>query len=185
MASDQVPLSTIAGVMLQPLTTYPDARGFFREIIRVTDKFFPEGFAQWSHSKMGRNTVKAWHYHHLQVDWWYCPIGVIETVLYDLREESPTCRSKMVFKLGEPELDNEALSAVVRIPQGVIHGCKVLQDPSHLFYVTSRTYDPQDEGRYPFDSDAVPHFWGEPDHIVTSERDKRVFVPPYERVPLK
>jgi len=42
----------IKGVVIKKLLTHIDDRGFFREIIRVTDEFFVEGFAQWSYSLM-------------------------------------------------------------------------------------------------------------------------------------
>lgn len=38
----------IKGVELKSLTTHPDDRGFFREIIRNTDPFFASGFGQWA-----------------------------------------------------------------------------------------------------------------------------------------
>ena len=40
----------ISGVVSKNLTTHSDERGYFREIIRVTDDFFAEGFGQFSHS---------------------------------------------------------------------------------------------------------------------------------------
>jgi dTDP-4-dehydrorhamnose 3,5-epimerase len=172
----------IQGVAFKELQTFPDERGFFRELVRTTDPFFAEGFGQWSHSKMGENAVKAWHFHHRQLDWWYCPIGVIHAVLYDLREESPTFRKKLEFYLGDQTQDGRALTAVVCIPAGVAHGCRVLSQFAHLFYLTSCTYDPQDEGRYPFDSDVVPHTWGESSKLVVAERDRRTFIPPYPRI---
>jgi dTDP-4-dehydrorhamnose 3,5-epimerase len=175
----------ITGVVFKQLSTWPDERGFFRELIRSTDELFESGsFAQWSHSKMGEKTVKAWHFHHRQTDWWYCGIGVLETVLFDLREESPTFHKKMVFKLGETEMDSDCLCAVVKIPPGVAHGCKVLRSPSHLFYVTSSVYDSEDEGRLPFNSPDIPHSWGDESSLITSERDRRSHVPKYERVRL-
>lgn len=165
----------IQGVLIKELVSHPDQRGFFREVVRHTDPFFAEGpFGQWSHSKMTKNVVKAWHYHHLQIDWWYVPIGKIETVLYDNREESPTYKTKLVIPMGE---GNELC---VRIPQGVLHGCKVLSEEAHLFYITSRTYDPNDEGRFPFDSEVVPHDWGV--EAITSENDRRTFEPTAVRV---
>lgn len=171
----------ITGVVFQPLKTYPDDRGFFREIIRDTDPYFASSFGQWSHSKMGKKTVKAWHFHHRQTDWWYCGVGAILTVLYDMREESPTYQRKMEFKMGDSELDSEALCAVIKIPPGVAHGLKVLSDPVHLFYVTSHLYDPQDEGRIPFNSPAIPHSWGGEGDWITSERDRMHHTPPYVR----
>jgi dTDP-4-dehydrorhamnose 3,5-epimerase len=48
---------------------------------------------------------------------------------------------------------------VVAIPPGVAHGCKVLQGPSILFYITSETYNPNDEGRIPHDDPTVGYDW--------------------------
>jgi len=53
----------IDGIVLKELKTYPDERGFFREIIRVSDDFFGEGFGQFSHSLMYPGVIKAWHIH--------------------------------------------------------------------------------------------------------------------------
>lgn len=173
----------IEGVVFKELKTHSDNRGFFREIVRKTDDFFGDGFAQWSHSKMAYNTVKAWHFHHLQIDWWYVPFGLIKTVLYDDRKESPTYGLKLDFLMGDAESHKEALSTVVKIPQGVIHGCQVLSDFAHLFYITSNTYDPEDEGRFPFNSELVPHTWqGDEKNFIVSDNDRRTHLPSYKRV---
>ena len=100
----------ILGVTFKELRTFPDQRGFFRELIRHNDEFFGDAFAQWSHSKMAHNTVKSWHFHHLQIDWWYVPIGVVHAVLFDDREESPSFGKKIEFKLGDSALDDQALA---------------------------------------------------------------------------
>lgn len=184
----------IPGVEFKQLKSHPDDRGFFREIVRATDPFFQNGtpeqssggnplaFAQWSHSKMGQNTVKAWHFHHRQVDWWYVPIGVIHTALIDNREESPTFAKKLEFKMGDPDLDPEALTIVVRIPQGVLHGCRVLTETAHLFYMTSEVYNPNDEGRIPFNHEDIDHNWGEENSLVVAANDRKLFIPPHPRL---
>ena len=59
----------IEGTVFEDLVTHTDERGFFREIIRVTDEFFAEGFGQWSHSLMYPGVIKAWHIHKKQIDW--------------------------------------------------------------------------------------------------------------------
>ena len=150
----------IVGVEVKELVSHPDQRGFFREVIRVSDPFFANGnnFGQWSHSKMSKDVVKAWHYHAVQTDWWYCPIGLIETVLFDNREESPTYKQKMVIRMGDASAHGAiAREVCVKIPPGVLHGCKVLSETAHLFYITSVTYDPKEEGRFPFNADFVGH----------------------------
>ena len=73
----------IEGVAVHELVTHPDERGFFREIIRVTDPFFSEGFAQFSHSLMHAGVTKAWHLHEKQVDWWYVSCGLLKVALHD------------------------------------------------------------------------------------------------------
>ena len=171
--------STISGVELKLQKTWPDDRGFFREVFRAEEPIFTDGnFAQWSHSKMQKNVVKAWHFHHKQTDWWYLALGTAEIALYDNREESPTYKEKMVFVLGEESPYED--SYVVRIPPGVLHGLKVLSEFAHLFYVTSEIYDPEDEGRIPYNSDEIPHEWG--NDVITVERDRKLHVPKYERV---
>ncbi len=144
----------IHGVEIKKLVTHVDERGFFREIIRVTDEFFGEGFGQWSHSLMYPGSAKAWHIHRRQIDWWYVPIGTLKVALYDTREDSPTHGKLQELFLGE-----NAEPAVLKIPPGVAHGCKAIGGTAHLFYVTSRTYDPQDEGRIPHNDPTIGYDW--------------------------
>ena len=82
-------MTPIDGVEIKKLATFPDPRGFFREVIRVTDPFFGEGFAQWSHTKSYQGVVKAWHIHKHQVDWWYVALGRVKVALYDTRMSHP------------------------------------------------------------------------------------------------
>ncbi len=148
------PTVTIAGVELKDLTTHPDERGYFREIIRVTDPFFGEGFAQLSHSMMYPGVAKAWHIHKTQVDWWYVPIGALKVALHDMRPDSPTRGQTMEFFLGE-----NYPQKVVKIPPGVAHGCRAIGGVAHLLYVTSRTYDPAEEGRIAHDDAEIGYDW--------------------------
>lgn len=178
--------SKIIGVKFKSLTSHGDQRGFFREIIRETDDFFTSSldcssaFSQWSHSKMAKNTVKAWHFHHLQTDWWYLGLGLAQVVLIDNRDESSTKGQKIEFKLSG-ESSEGGLQAVVKIPPGVLHGCKVLSDCAHLFYITSKVYDPKDEGRIPFNSTQIGYNWGEESELIVADNDKKEFIPKYSR----
>jgi dTDP-4-dehydrorhamnose 3,5-epimerase len=144
----------IQGVEIKELVTYPDERGFFREVIRTTDAFFNGAFGQWSHARMFQGAAKAWHVHYQQTDWWYVPIGVLKVALYDKRPDSPTRGELMELLLGDAYGPK-----VLKIPPGVAHGCKALEGPVHLFYVTSHVYDPQDEGRIPHDDPGIGYDW--------------------------
>jgi len=140
----------IEGVMLKALVTHRDERGFFREVIRITDGFFGEGFGQWSHSLMHPGIIKAWHIHQKQTDWWYVCNGVLEVVLYDDRDSFSTHGEKTEIVLGDGQK-----SLVLKIPPGVAHGCKCIKGPANLLYMTSHVYNPDDEGRWPHDQEKV------------------------------
>ncbi len=144
----------IAGVELKELKTYNDERGFFREIIRVSDPIFPEGFGQWSHTMSFQGVAKAWHVHQRQVDWWYVAVGTVKAALYDTRPDSPTYGELQEVMLGEgfPPV-------VLKIPPGVAHGYRVLNGPAHVFYITSNEYDGTDEGRIPHDDPQIGYDW--------------------------
>ncbi|HMO17873.1 MAG TPA: dTDP-4-dehydrorhamnose 3,5-epimerase family protein [Oligoflexia bacterium] len=184
--------SKISGVIIKHLRTHADDRGFFREIIRDTDSFFssataaggksePPLFQQWSHSKMAQHTIKAWHYHHRQIDWWYVGMGLLRVGLVDNRPESPTFNVSEDFLLGEGG-SNDVLSAVVKIPMGVLHGCRVMSEEAHLFYVTSQVYDPKDEGRIPYNAPEVNFNWGNLEGVIVAPNDTKYFEPEYERM---
>ena len=144
----------IDGVMIKKLVRHPDERGYFEEIIRVTDDFFKEGFGQLSHSYMVKGVVKAWHVHTTQIDWWYCVTGKIKAVVYDNRPNSPTYKELNEFILGD-DPDN----IVLKIPAGVAHGMKVVVGPCHFVYATSTVYDMKEEGRIQYDDREIGYDW--------------------------
>ena len=144
----------IDGVVFKELVTCNDERGFFREIIRSGDDLFTEGFGQWSHSLMFSGVIKAWHFHNLQTDWWYVVNGVLRVGLCDLRTASPTYKQTMDFLMGDLQP-----ARALRIPPGVAHGCKTVQGPVNLLYMTSHVYDPDDEIRIPYDDPEINFNW--------------------------
>lgn len=144
----------IEGIVLKKLVRHTDERGFFEELIRVTDPFFKEGFGQWSHSLRKKGIIVVWHYHPTQIDWWYVARGTLKVALCDLRKESKTKGEIDEFILGE-----EGENVILKIPAMVAHGFKVLKGPAELFYITSKTYNPKEEGRIPFDDPKIPYEW--------------------------
>jgi dTDP-4-dehydrorhamnose 3,5-epimerase len=169
----------ILGVVIEPLTSHGDSRGFFRELFRNSDSIFEGGtFGQWSHSRMGKDVVKAWHFHHRQSDWWYLASGVATVYLYDNRTEALTYKNSQAFKV------DDTSRCIIRIPPGVLHGVRVLSDTADLIYLTSHEYNPDDEGRIPFDDPNIffnnePVDWGV--KPIVSAADKRFFLPSLSR----
>ncbi len=144
----------IEGIKFKELVTHTDRRGYFRELIRVDDEIFEEGFGQWSHSLMFDGVTKAWHYHKIQTDWWYVVSGVLRVGLCDMRPDSTTYNQTDDFLMGDLQP-----AQVICIPPGIAHGCQTVQGPVHLFYVTSHIYDPDDELRIPYDSKDIDFDW--------------------------
>ncbi len=144
----------IDGIETKKLVTHSDGRGFFREIIRVSDPIFKEGFGQWSHSLMFNGVTKAWHMHQIQTEWFYVATGVMRIGLVDMREDSKTYKNTMDFYMGDLQE-----SQIVRIPPGVAHGVQTIQGPVNLFYLASEEYNPKDEYRIAFDDPSIDFDW--------------------------
>jgi dTDP-4-dehydrorhamnose 3,5-epimerase len=130
----------IGGVYINRLIKHADERGFFCEVIRYTDEFFKEGFGQLSHSSVNKGVIKGWHGHKYQTQWNYIATGLIKVVLYDSREDSKTHGEIMEFLMGEKQD-----AKIYSFPPGVLHGYKCINGPMNIIYVTSGTYDLDDE----------------------------------------
>ena len=147
----------IHGVEIKELRIFPDDRGMFTELVKVTDDFVePHPFAQISHTMTYPGVIKAFHWHERQTDYWYCVRGNIRVVLVDRRPDSPTYGEIQQIFLGDYH------RAVVKIPPGVLHGYQVLgNEPAHVIYYTTQPYDPAnpDEGRIPWDDPQIGFDW--------------------------
>ena len=150
----------IEGVELKALVTHPDERGFFREIARSSEGIVREGWAQVSHSLMHPGVAKAWHLHPTQIDWWYVPVGDLKVALYDTRDSSSTRGELVELFLGE-----HYAAQLLKIPAGVAHGCRAIGGTAHLIYLTSSTYNPDEEQRIAHDDPAIGYDWTAPPPI--------------------
>ena len=55
-------------------------------------------------------------------------------------------------------LMGDAKPGCLKIPPGVAHGCKALA-LTHMLYITSSVYSPEDEGRIPHDDPTIGYDW--------------------------
>ena len=147
----------IDGVKIQPVTLWPDDRGYFLEIHRLRQGIaasFPLDSSQVSAALSYPGTIKAFHIHARQTDCWTPAAGMFQVALVDFREDSPTYGRKNTMYVG-------ALRPwQILIPPGVAHGYKVIgRDPALLVYMTDRFYDPADEGRIPYNDSSLAYDW--------------------------
>ena len=69
--------AVIGGVAAKGARVLPDERGRLGEILRADDPWF-EKFGQVYFTTTYPGVVKAWHYHELQTDHFYCLRGAIK-----------------------------------------------------------------------------------------------------------
>lgn len=147
----------IEGVRIEPFALWPDDRGYFLEVQRMGRGLaaaFPLAQTQISAAVNYPGTIKAFHYHLRQTDCWTPAVGMLQMVLVDLRRGSPTFGKR-----------NTVYAGTLRpwqllIPPGVGHGYKVIGDrEAVLIYATDCFYNPEDEGRIPYNSPEINYDW--------------------------
>jgi dTDP-4-dehydrorhamnose 3,5-epimerase len=147
----------IEGVRIQPFPIWPDDRGYFLEVARIGEGLvsgFEPDKTQVSAALSYPGTIKAFHYHMEQTDFWVPAQGMFQVVLVDLRKGSPTHGRRNTLYVGALR------SWQIVIPPGVGHGYKVVgREAAMLVYVTNRKYNPKDEGRIAHDNPGIAYDW--------------------------
>jgi dTDP-4-dehydrorhamnose 3,5-epimerase len=147
----------IAGVEIRPYALWPDDRGYFLEIMRFGQGLpsqYPADSTQVSAAVSYPGTIKAFHYHQYQTDLWSAVAGMLQVALVDLRAGSPTFGRRNTMYIGTLR------PWQLLIPPGVAHGYKVIgEQPALLVYVTDRFYNPNDEGRVPYNDESIQYDW--------------------------
>lgn len=147
----------IAGVRIQAGKIWPDDRGYFLEVTRLRQGLvagFPAETTQVSAALSYPGTIKAFHFHRHQTDYWVPVKGLLQVAIVDLRPDSPTFGLKNTLYAGDLR------PWQILIPPGVGHGYKVIgSEPAMLVYVTDRIYDPADEGRIPYNDAGINYDW--------------------------
>ena len=144
-------------VVVRRLTVNRDNRGILVETLRAdwTDLFDSEErpFAQTYYSVTEPNVARdenEWHVHERQEDRFVVLSGEMVIGLHDPRPDSPTRGTINLFRMGD-SLGDDGQFAVL-IPRLVHHGFVVGPNrPAVLTNFPTRIYDPNDEGRVPFD----------------------------------
>lgn len=147
----------IDGVKVSAFPIWPDDRGYFLEIMRVGNGLpaaFNTATTQVSAALSYPGTIKAFHYHLEQTDFWVAAAGMFQVVLVDLRKGSPSFGRKNTLYVGNLRPWH------ILIPPGVGHGYKVIgRDPAMLVYVTNQFYNPKDEGRIAYNQEDIAYDW--------------------------
>jgi dTDP-4-dehydrorhamnose 3,5-epimerase len=143
----------IDGVLVHPLRQIPDERGKIMHMLRRDDPHFVQ-FGEIYFSVVYPNVVKGWHLHRRMTLNYAVVSGMIELVLYDDRDGSPTRRQLMQISMGETHY------VLVKIPPGIWNGFKGLGGtPSIVANCATEPHDPNEIVRMdPFTSQ-IPYDW--------------------------
>ena len=115
----------INDVLISPLSTYEDERGWLKEIYRADEHDFQAVMSYISFTKY--QTVRGPHEHAHQTDFFvFIGPGDFELYLWDNRPDAPTYKEQMVITAGE----SNPIS--VRVPPGVVHGYKSISPTGSL-----------------------------------------------------
>jgi dTDP-4-dehydrorhamnose 3,5-epimerase len=152
-------MKLIEGVIARPVKVNSDERGRLAEILRADSDMYKK-FGQVYFTTAYPGVVKAWHYHKIQTDHFFCIKGMTKLVLYDSRENSPTHKQMNEFFIGEHN------PMLIAIPPMVYHGFKTISvDEAIMINIPTETYNYQapDEYRLDAHSDKIPYDWDRKD----------------------
>jgi dTDP-4-dehydrorhamnose 3,5-epimerase len=136
----------IQDVKITQLNVFGDERGSVLKMISVNSCEF-ESFGEVYFSEINKWCIKAWKKHRFQTQNLCVPVGRIQLVMIDDRENSRTYKNRVSLKLER----NEAFF-LVKIPPGVIYGFKNLSDKNALIVnCTDIPHDPLEGIVFPVD----------------------------------
>jgi dTDP-4-dehydrorhamnose 3,5-epimerase len=143
----------IQGVLVQPLRQILDERGRIMHMLRVDDPYF-EKFGEIYFSFIYPGAIKAWHLHKEMTLNYAVVSGTIKLVLYDDREDSPTCGELMELFIGDGNY------VLVKIPPQVWNGFKgVGTTPAIVANCSTIPHDPAEILRVDPLNNHIPYHW--------------------------
>lgn len=143
----------IDGVLIYPLRQIADERGKIMHMLRRDDPHFVQ-FGEIYFSVVYPNVVKGWHLHRRMTLNYAVVSGMIELVLYDDRDDSPTRQQLMQISMGETHY------VLVKIPPGIWNGFKGLGvTPSIVANCATEPHDPNEIVRMGPSTSKIPHDW--------------------------
>ena len=147
--------TAIEGVLIRELAQIDTAGGPVLHMLRSDGPLF-RGFGEIYFSEVMPGAVKAWKRHRLQTQHFAAPAGLIEVVIYDDREHSPSRGVVESHLLGRPDQYR-----LLRIPPLLWYGFTARGGaPGLLANCADIPHSPDESERLPADSPLIPYAWG-------------------------
>jgi dTDP-4-dehydrorhamnose 3,5-epimerase len=146
----------IEGVLMVRLTSHHDDRGSLTPVLDVRNPFWTQPIVYAYSITIRPGRIKGWGMHRLQTDRYFVARGSVRVVLFDGREESPSCGryAELFFTDASPGL--------LRIPPGVWHADQNWGDSdAQIVNFPTHPFDPgaPDKQRIDPHSGVIPFDW--------------------------
>lgn len=156
-------------VVIRP-KTFPDSRGYFRELTRsnvLAENGLPNNFVQLNNSFSKQGVIRGMHYQlkHPQSKLVGVSYGEIYDVIIDLRKDSDTFGKWYGVKLSSER------GEMLFVPRGFAHGFQVLSDCASVLYQCDDYFTPGDEYGVNCFSPSLAIDWADIP-VIMSEKDK-------------
>lgn len=156
-------------VVIRP-KTFPDSRGYFRELTRtnlLAENGIDDKFVQFNNSFSKQGVIRGMHYQlkNPQSKLVCATYGEIYDVIVDIRKSSPTFGKWFGVKLSAER------GELLYVPRGFAHGFQVLSDCASVVYQCSDYFTPGDEYGVNCFSPSLAIDWTDIP-IIMSEKDK-------------
>lgn len=156
-------------VVIRP-KTFPDSRGYFRELTRsnvLAENGLPNNFVQLNNSFSKQGVIRGMHYQlkHPQSKLVGVSYGEIYDVIIDLRKDSDTFGKWYGVKLSSER------GEMLFVPRGFAHGFQVLSDCASVLYQCDDYFTPGDEYGVNCFSPSLAIDWVDIP-VIMSEKDK-------------
>lgn len=149
--------SLVEGISLVELRQISDKRGALLHMLRSDAPEFSK-FGECYFSEVLPGAVKAWKFHHRQVQNIAVPVGRIRMVIYDDRDGSSTRGQVEVLELGRPDKYFR-----LQIPPQLWYGFSCISKvPALLVNCSDLLHDPLESQTREFDDRSIPYSWVEP-----------------------
>ncbi len=163
----------LSDVMLVEAKSFPDDRGYFKEIFKessfieneINTRFVQDNF---SHSIKG--VLRGLHFQKnpkAQAKLVTVLRGEIFDVAVDVRKDSPT------YGKWVSEILSEQNHKLLYIPEGFAHGYCVLSDEADIFYKVNQEYSPENDSGFIWNDPEVAIKWPM-DNPLISDKDLKL-----------
>lgn len=143
----------IEGVHIKPLKIFSDEKGKVLHMLRCNDSFFKQ-FGEVYFSLVNPGFIKGWKKHLNLTQHFAAPVGNIQLVVYDDREDSPTKGEIQEISIGTKNY------LLVRIPPLVWYSFKATgNEPALVANCTDLPHNPGEVINLELFDKKIPYKW--------------------------